>query len=162
MADRAAPALQKPAEHGVAAVVEINERHPLLHRLAAQRLRIHPEEAHHVGAPCEQIALCLGVKQVEGAALAHHRVEIELALEPFPQLQRVLVEADIVRVEVVGADDGGVAPDVAQPDRALLQHRHVGNTVLGGEVESGRQSMTAAADDHDTVALAWRRLGPGA
>src|SRR6266478_8043765 len=161
-ASRAATALQEPAEHGVAAVVQINERHHLLHRLAAQRLRIHPQQPHHVGAPREQIALRLGVKQVQGAALAHHRIEIQRALESLPQLQRVLVEADIVRLEIVGTDDGRVTPHVAQPDRALLEHRYVADAVLGGEVEGGRQSMTAAADDYDAVAGARYRLRPGA
>src|SRR2546430_16149853 len=51
---------------------------------------------------------------------------------------------------------------IAQPERALLQHRHVADAVLGGEVEGGRQSMTAAADDHHAVALARCRLRPGA
>src|SRR2546430_4464776 len=47
---------------------------------------------------------------------------------------------------------------ISQPERALLQHRDVADAVLGGEVEGGRQSMTAAADDHHAVALARCRL----
>src|SRR5438477_3115964 len=38
----------------------------------------------------------------------------------------------------------------------LSLHDALPISVLGGEVEGGRQSMTAAADDHHAVALAWR------
>src|SRR5205823_835031 len=158
----AAAALQESAEHRIAAVVEVDERHELLHLLATQRFGVHPVQAHHVGTAREKVALRLGVKQVERAALAHHRVEVEPLLEPLPELQRELVEADVLGVKVVGADDGRVAPDVAEPDRAPLEHRHVPDAVLGGEVVGGRQPMAAPADDHHAIAWARRRLRPGA
>ena len=44
VAHGAATPLQEPAEYGVAAIVEINERHERLDRLAAQWLR-HPRRA---------------------------------------------------------------------------------------------------------------------
>ena len=162
VAHGAAAPLQKSAEHRVAPVIQVHQRHQRLDRLAAQCLGVHAEQPHQVGAPGKQIALRLGVEQVERAALADHGIEIQLALQPLPQLQRVVVEANIVRQEIIGADDGGVAPDVAEPDRALLQHRHIGDAVFGGQVIGGRQPMSAAADDHHAVARARRRLRPGA
>src|SRR5207248_244611 len=120
---RAAAPLQKATEHRIAAVVEIDERYQLPHRLAIERLRIHAQEPHGVGAAREQIALCLRVKQIERPTLADHRIEIEPLLEAFPQPQRELVEANIVGMEIVRADDRGIAADIAESYRALLQYR---------------------------------------
>src|SRR4029077_9798298 len=162
VAHGAAARLQESAQHRVAAVVEVDERHERLHGFATERFRIYAEDAHLICAAREQIALRLGMKEVERAALADHGIEIELALEALPELQRKLVEADVLGVEVVGADQGGVASDVAEPDRAPLQHRDVGDAVFGGEIKSGGEAMAAAADDHDAIARARYRLGPGA
>ena len=135
MAHGAAAPLQEAAENRVAAVVQVHQRHQRLHLRAADGLRVHTEQAHLVGAAREQIPLRLGVEQVEGAALAHHRVEVELLLQALPEFQRELIEADVGRVEVVGAHDGRVAPDVAQSDRSLLQHRDVGDAVFARKVD---------------------------
>src|SRR5690348_16663133 len=63
-----------------------------------------------------------------------------------------------VRLEqIIRAHDRGVAPGVAQAERALLQHRDVGDAVLLGEVIGGREPMAAAADNDDVVT----RLGFG-
>src|SRR5262249_42200518 len=113
VADRAATPLQKPAEYRVAAVVEVDERHQLLDLLPAQRLVVDALQSHTVCATGKQVALRLAVEQVERAALADHRVEVELTLEPFPKLQRMIVETHIGGLEVIGAHDRRVAPDVA-------------------------------------------------
>src|SRR5262249_52528091 len=116
-----APAgLQEPAEHRVASVIEIHERHAPGEGNTVERLRIDAEQPHLVRTAREQIALRLGVEQVERTALAHHGVEIELLLESLPEFERELVEADVLRLKVIGADDGGVAADVAETDRAPL------------------------------------------
>ena len=153
--------LQEPPEHRVASVIEIRKRHPPGDLRAVERLRVHAEQPHLVRAAREEVALRLGVEEVERAALAHHSVEIELLLEPLPQPERELVEADVAGVEVIGADDGGVAADVAEPDGAPLQHRDIRDAVLGGEVEGGREPMSAATDDDDAVARSRGGFGPG-
>src|SRR5215469_6049811 len=65
-------------------------------------------------------------------------------------------------MKVVGTDDGGIAPHVAEPERAFLEHCDVADAVLGGEIERGREPVAAAAHDHDPVAGARAGLGPGA
>jgi hypothetical protein len=69
------------------------------------------------------IPLGVGVKQIEHAALADHGVEVELLLQPFPQLHRKFVEGRVAGQQVVRADDGGVAADIAGAEVALLHHR---------------------------------------
>src|SRR6185295_2118404 len=46
-------------------------------------------------------------------------------------------------------------------DIALLDHRDVADAMVGGEIVGRRQPVSAAADDHDVVALAWRGGAPG-
>src|SRR6516162_4039098 len=65
-------------------------------------------------------------------------------------------------MEVVRADDGGVAADVAETDGPTLEDRDVRNSMLGGQVKRRRESVAAAADDHHAVARARARLRPGA
>src|SRR6516165_3478505 len=64
-------------------------------------------------------------------------------------------------MKVVGADDGGVAAHVAEPERTLLEHRDIADTVLSGEIERGRKAVAAAAHDHDAIARARGGPGPG-
>ena len=101
------------------------------------------------------------MEEIEHAALRHHGVEIEILLEPFPQLHRPFVEGIVAGQQVVRADDRGVAPDIAGAEPALLQHRDIGDAVLLGEIIGGRQPMPAAADDDDVVFLLGLRLAPG-
>src|SRR6516164_8881796 len=82
----AAARLQKAAEYRVAPIIEICERHQAPYPCPVELNRVHSEETHLIGAPREKIALRLGVEKVERAALTHHGVEIQLPLEPLPQL----------------------------------------------------------------------------
>src|ERR1700719_713453 len=85
VAHGAAARLQESTQRRVAAVVEVDERYERLHGLAPEAFRIHAEDAHLIGAAREQIALRLGMKEGERAALADHGIEIELALEALPE-----------------------------------------------------------------------------
>ena len=121
--------------------------------------------------PCSRIMFARRVKRSRCASVWNRlsvprwltiALKLSSLLEPFPQLQREFVEPDVVGLEVVGADDRGVAPDVAEADRALLQHRDIANAKLGCEVIGGGEPMPATAHDHDPIARPRRRLGPGA
>jgi len=101
------------------------------------------------------------MEQVENAALAHHRVVVQLLLQPFPELHRPFVERLIARQQIVGADDGGVAPGIAGADHALFQHRHIAEAVHLGEVIGGGQPMPAAADDDHVISGLGRGVAPG-
>ena len=63
----------------------------------------------------------------------------------------MLVEVRVGLQQVVRAHDGGVAPGVPTPEPAFLHHRHAGDAVQLGEVVRRRETVAAAADDHDVV-----------
>ena len=131
------------------------------HAVAIEQLGIDAVQPHRVAAPREGVALRVGVIEVEHAALAHHRVVVEVLLQPLPQLHRPFVERLVAGQQVVRADDGGVAARIAGADVALLQHRHVGDAVLVREVIGGREPVPAAADDDDVVLGLRLGLAPG-
>src|SRR5215213_6330645 len=66
-----------------------------------------------IAAPRAGVALRVRMIEVEHAALAHHRIIVEILLQPFPQLHRPFVERLVARQQVVRADDGGVAAGIA-------------------------------------------------
>ena len=127
------------------------------HLLAVEQLGIDAVQAHGVAAPRVGVALGVGMVEVEHAALAHHGVVVEVLLQPLPELHRPFVERRVAGQQVVGADDRGVAADVAGADLALLQHRDVGDAVHLGQVVGRRQPVSAAADDDDVVGRPWAR-----
>jgi len=72
----------------------------------------------------------------------------------------VLIERGGLIPQVVGADDGGVAADIAAAEMALFQHRHIGDAVLLRQIVSGSQTVTAAADDNHVIAFLRYRVAP--
>ena len=160
MAHRAAAPLQEAALDRKARIVEIEERHHLAHRFAIEQFRIDAVDPHGIAAPGKGIALRIGMEEIEHAALRHHGVEIEILLEPLPQFHRPFVERIVAGQHVVGADDRGVAPDIAGAEPAFFQHRDIGDAVHLGEVIGGRKPMPATADDDDVIFLLGLRLAP--
>ena len=146
---------------GKRALSIVEEGIHLAHRLAVEQFGIHAVDAHGIAAPREGIALRIGVAEIQDAALRDHGVEVEVLLEALPQLHRPFVERIVARQHVVGADDRGVAADVAGAQPALLQHRHIGEAMLLGEVIGRRQAMPAAADDDDVIFRLRLGLAPG-
>ena len=63
----------------------------------------------------------------------------------------MLVDRRALVVEIVGADDRGVAAGVAAADPALLEHGDLGEAVLLGQVVGRGEAVPAAADDHRVV-----------
>src|SRR5882757_4670088 len=77
VAYRAAARLQKSAEHGVAAIVEVDQGDERLDGVPVESQGVHRQEAHAIGAAREQVALRFGVEQVQRAALADHRIKVQ-------------------------------------------------------------------------------------
>ena len=136
-------------------------KHGAPHVFTVEQLGVHAGDAHRVAAPREGIALRVGVEEVEHAALADHRVVVDVLLEPFPELERPLVEGRVAWQQVVRADDGGVAPDVARADVALFQHRDTPHAVVLRQVVGRGQAMTATAHDHRVVGGLRAGVTPG-
>ncbi len=130
-------------------------------RLAIQQFGIDAMQPHGIAAPGIGVALGVGVVEVEHAALGDHGVEVEILLQPLPELHRQFVERVVARQQVVGADDRRVAADIAGADIALFQHRDIGDAEFLGEVIGRRQSMPAAADDNHVIVALRNRAAPG-
>ncbi|MCY1309324.1 hypothetical protein D9M70_594110 [compost metagenome] len=83
------------------------------------------------------------------AALREHDIVVEVLAEPLPQLHRVFVEMRALVIEIVGADNRGVAPGIAATKPAFFDDRDIGNAMFLGQIISCTQTMPASADnDH--------------
>src|SRR5262249_4361032 len=64
---------------------------------------------------------------------------------------RMLVEERALIPQIIGADDGRVAPGIAATEPPFLEHGDIGDPMLLGEIVRRRQSVAASADDDDVV-----------
>ena len=151
MPDGTAPVLGQTALDRKPGIVDVQERVALADLIDAQQFRIRPVEQHRVAAPHGGVTLRVAVKKVDDPALADHGVEVEVLLQPFPQLERKLVEGLIAIEQVVGANDRGVSSDIATADPALFEDGDFFLTEGLCQIISGREPMTATADDDDVI-----------
>ena len=100
------------------------------------------------------------MEEVQNTALAHHRVEVQVVFQPFPELHGKFVEGVVAGKKIIGPDDRRVAPHVSRAEPPLLQDGHVPDAELLGQVVSGRQSVPASAHHNDIVAGLGRRIAP--
>ncbi|MNY61258.1 hypothetical protein D3C86_1979200 [compost metagenome] len=97
------------------------------------------------------------VRQHHHAARRIHDVVIEILAQAFPKFQGMLVNIHALFIEIIGADDGGVAAGIAAAEPAFFHNGDIGNAVFLGKVIGRSEPMPAAADDDDIIILA--RLG---
>jgi len=140
--------------------IEIEKGIQFSHAIPIEKFGIDPVNPHRVAAPGIGVALAVGMIQVQNAALADHRVVVKVLLQSLPKLHREFVKRDIAGQQVVGADDRGVAPDIAAADPSFFKDRDIGDAVLLGEVIGGRERMTAAADDDHVISVARFGVAP--
>ena len=160
VAGRAAAPLQRRAHDRIARVFrDVERRAEFLRLLGRQELVVDAVQPVGVDVALQHLEVVHIVRQHHDAARRIHDVVVQILGEPVPQLQRVVVDAGALVIEVVGADDGGVAAGIAAAEPALFQHRDIGDAVLLGEVVGGGEAMAAGADDDDIVFRA--RLGRG-
>ena len=153
----AAARLPEPAEHRVARPLDVDDRAELLHPVGGDQLRLDPLQAVGLRGALPAAQLVLGLGQHQHAARAEHDVEVELLAER-PRRASAISRRSPPRVlQIVRADDRGVAAGVAAAEPALLEDRHVGDAVLLRQVIGGRQPVPAAAHDHHVV----MRFGSG-
>ena len=160
VAHRAAATLQEPALDRKAGVVVVELGVQAPDRGLVEQFGIDAVHHHGIAAPRVGVALAIRVVEVQDAALAHHGVVVDVLFEPFPELHRMFVERDVAGKQVVRADDGGVAADVAAPKVAFLDDRDVGDAVAAREVPGRREPVPAAAHDDDVVFGFRLRIAP--
>ena len=160
VADSAATPLHQSPHDGQARIVEIQERAFGAQLRGVKEFGIGAVEDHRVAAPPVGVALGVRMIDVVDAALADHRVVVEILLQPFPQLKREFVEGLVAVEEIVGPDDGGVAADIAAADPALFQNRDRGFAELAGQVIGCCKPVPAAADNDEIIGWLGRRVAP--
>ena len=161
MTHGAAAPLHQRALNRKAAIVEIQERDLGAQLFGIEKLGVGAVQDHRIAAPPIGVALPVGMIDVIDAALADHRVVVEILLQPFPELQRQFIEGRVAFKKIVGTDDGGVAPDVAAADPALFQNRDRSLAKLACQIIGGGKTMAAAADNHEIIGRLWCRIAPG-
>ncbi len=69
----------------------------------------------------------------------------------------MLVNIHALFIEIVGADDGGVAAGIATAEPAFFQDCDIGNAMFLGKIICRAETVAAPANDDDIIVLA--RLG---
>ncbi len=145
-------ALQRRAHDRVADVAaDLQRRAEGLRLFRCQPLVVHAVGAVGVHDSLHHLRVVHVVREHHHATRRVHDVVVEVLREALPQLQCVLVDRDAFVEQVVRADDGRVAAGVAAADPALLDHRDVGEAVMGREVVRRAESVAPAADDDRVV-----------
>ena len=159
----AAALLDDAAQHRITAIrARIQQRRPALHFARRQQLAIDAVQMHGACAPFHFVQFVACKREIDHPALTEHGVEIELLAQSFPQFQCVLVQMRAVVPHVIGAHDRGVAPGVAEPDRAFFQHCYIADAVKFGKIVRSCQPMPAAADDYHVITFFGLRGTPRA
>ena len=122
-----------------------------LHCFGRQPLVVDAIEAIGVDMTLEDLNVVNGVREHHHAARREHHIVVELLRQPFPQLERMIVDRGAFVPQIIGADDRRVAPGIAAAEPAFLQHRDIGDAVFLGEIIGGREPVPAGADDHDVI-----------
>jgi hypothetical protein len=91
------------------------------------------------------------VLQHHDAARGIHDVVVQLLRQVLPQVQRMVIEARAFVIEIVGADDGGVAAGIAAAEPALFDHGDVLDAVFLGEIIGRAEAMPARSHDHHVI-----------
>ncbi len=141
-------------------IVEIQKRRNLAQLLRRQHGATRARQMHRIAATTIGITLVVGVKQVDNAALRHHRVKVQILLHGLPELHGELIKRLVARQQIIRTHDGGVAANIARPQPALLQHRNAALLEGLGQVIGCSQPVTTAANDDEIIIRLRLRVAP--
>ena len=117
-------------------------------------------ELVHLGPPVHRAQRRVGVGQREVAPLGEHDVQVQVVGHRLVEGQRAVIEGHSLGREVVGAHDGGVAAGAATSHVALVDHGHVGDAMVLGQVVGRGEAMHPGADDDDVIGVAHLGASP--
>ncbi len=115
-------------------IVHVHRGRELLDLVGVDQPRVDAVHAIDLRAVRHHEHRAVGVGQREVPVLGEEEVEAELRSEALVELQRRVVEARSLDGLVVAAQDRGVAACRTRADVALLEHRHVADAVVAGQV----------------------------
>ena len=153
VAGDSASTLEQTAPHRIAGRSRVVQQwEPLAHLTRAQQLPVDPIELQRVHPPCQQLKMMRAVADREHAALTEHDIESKLPGQSLVQAQSEIIEVCALGIEVVRAHHRGIAPGIAATKPAALDHRHLADAVLLGQVVSRREPVPTATDDNHVIA----------
>ena len=156
----AAARLPEAAEHRIARPVDVHDRAEFLDPPGPDPLGRDALQRVGVGGALVAAHLVMGLRQHDDAAGREHDVVVEILAQGLVEPARLLVDRGRRVLEVVRADDRGVAPGVAAAEPPFLEDADVGDPVVAAEVVGRREPVPARADDDDVVALCGGALRP--
>ena len=117
-----------------------------------------------VGVDGAQVAahLVMGLAQHQQAAGAEHDVVVQVLAQRLVQAAGLFVDRGRGVLQVVRADDRGVAAGVAAAEPALFDDRDIGDAVVLAKVVGGGKAVAPGADDDRVIGGFRFRRGPGA
>ena len=138
MPRRSAAPLERGTENGIACIWSNAERRAVgLGFLGRQPFIVDAIQAVGVNVTLEALHIMDIVREHHHAALGVHHVEIEVLRKPVPQLQGMIVEVRALIIEIVGPNDGRVAPGVSATQPTLFNHRDIGDAVAACQIIGG-------------------------
>ena len=161
MPRRPAAPLQRGPQNRIADIrPHIQNRTKGLRLFGRQPFIVDPAQPIGMDMPFGRLHIMQRMGQHHHTARRIHHIVIELLRKPLPELHRMFVKFLAFFPEIIGADDGGVAPRIAPAQPAFFQHSHIADAVLGCQIISGRQAMPASPDNHHVIGRARFGRGP--
>ena len=142
-------------------VVKIEKGQHVTHGYRIEKFGIHAMHSHGIASANIGIALSVGVIEVQYAALADHRVVVEVLLESLPELHRPFIERVVAGQKIVRANDRGIPAGIARAYPAFLDDSHIGDAVYLRKIMGRRKSVAATTNDDDVVRRLRIGVAPG-
>ena len=156
----AAAGLIKRAQHRIARPVDIDDRHQFLDPLRPDPFGGDTLQGIGMGGALIAANFVMGLCQHQKPARAEHHVIVQILRHRLVKRARFFVDRGRAVLQVVRADDRGVASGVAAAKPALFDHRHIGDSVILAQVIGRRKPVATRADDDDIIRLFRQRRGP--
>ena len=104
----------------------------------------------------------LGLRQHYHAARAEHDVIVQILAQGFIKAARFLIDRGRRILEIVRANDRGIAPRVPAAKPALFNHGQIGDAKILTQVIGRSQTMAACANDDRVILGLWCWVAPRA
>ena len=162
MTGGAAAFLPQTTQHRIAWAVQVDDWHNFLDPLGADPFGLNPLQRIGMGGALVATDLVLGLRQHDDTTGAEHHVVVQILAHSLIKTTRFFIDRRRRILQIVRADDGGIASGVAAAQPTLFDNRDIGDAEILAKVIGGGQTMAASAhDDHIVVAFGGRRA-PGA
>ncbi len=158
----AAAFLVKRAEDRIARPLDVDDRDKLLDLIRPDPAGFDPLQVVGIDGALVATDLVFGLAQHQKPAGGEHDVVVQVLAHRLVKRAGLFVDRSRGILQVVRADDGGIAAGVAAAQPALFDDRDIGDAEVLAKVVGGGKAVAAGADDDHIVFLLWLRRGPGA